>query len=64
MQRFLAQCRNIWHFYAADTLARLERYPEAESQFIEELKKKGDVKPEDERNMTTSKKKYREMKCA
>ena len=29
---------NELHFYAADTLARLERYPEAESQFIEELK--------------------------
>jgi tetratricopeptide (TPR) repeat protein len=26
------------HFYAADTLARLERYPEAEKEFIEELK--------------------------
>jgi arylsulfatase A-like enzyme/Tfp pilus assembly protein PilF len=26
------------HFYAGDTLARLERYPEAETQFIEELK--------------------------
>jgi arylsulfatase A-like enzyme/Tfp pilus assembly protein PilF len=26
------------HFYAADTLARLERYPEAEPEFIEELK--------------------------
>jgi arylsulfatase A-like enzyme/Tfp pilus assembly protein PilF len=26
------------HFYTADTLGRLERYPEAESQFIEELK--------------------------
>ena len=25
------------HFYAADTLGRLERYPEAETQFIEEL---------------------------
>ncbi|MCU1385176.1 MAG: hypothetical protein JWL71_3873 [Acidobacteria bacterium] len=29
---------NELHFYAADTLARLERYPEAETQFIEELK--------------------------
>jgi len=26
------------HFYTADTLARLERYPEAETEFIEELK--------------------------
>jgi tetratricopeptide (TPR) repeat protein len=26
------------HFYAGDTLARLERYSEAETQFIEELK--------------------------
>jgi arylsulfatase A-like enzyme/Tfp pilus assembly protein PilF len=26
------------HFYAADTLGRLERYPEAETQFIEELR--------------------------
>jgi arylsulfatase A-like enzyme/Flp pilus assembly protein TadD len=26
------------HFYTADTLARLERYPDAEKQFIEELK--------------------------
>jgi tetratricopeptide (TPR) repeat protein len=26
------------HFYAADTLGRLERYPEAEAEFIEELK--------------------------
>jgi arylsulfatase A-like enzyme/Flp pilus assembly protein TadD len=26
------------HFYAGDTLARLERYPDAERQFIEELK--------------------------
>jgi arylsulfatase A-like enzyme/predicted Zn-dependent protease len=26
------------HFYAADTLARLERYPEAEREFIAELK--------------------------
>jgi tetratricopeptide (TPR) repeat protein len=26
------------HYYAGDTLARLERYPEAETQFIEELK--------------------------
>jgi arylsulfatase A-like enzyme/Tfp pilus assembly protein PilF len=26
------------HFYTADTLARLERYPEAEPEFIEELK--------------------------
>jgi tetratricopeptide (TPR) repeat protein len=26
------------HYYAADTLARLERSPEAETQFIEELK--------------------------
>jgi choline-sulfatase len=26
------------HFYAADTLARLERYPDAEKEFIEELK--------------------------
>jgi len=26
------------HFYAGDTLARLERYPDAEKQFIEELK--------------------------
>src|SRR5262249_33575194 len=26
------------HFYAADTLARLERYDEAEAQFQEELK--------------------------
>ncbi len=26
------------HYYAADTLARLERYPDAEKQFIEELK--------------------------
>ena len=26
------------HFYAADTLARLERYPEAETEFLEELK--------------------------
>ena len=26
------------HFYAGDTLARLEQYPEAETQFIEELK--------------------------
>jgi arylsulfatase A-like enzyme/Flp pilus assembly protein TadD len=26
------------HFYAGDTLDRLERYPESESQFIEELK--------------------------
>ena len=25
------------HFYTADTLARLERYPEAETEFIEEL---------------------------
>ena len=29
---------NELHFYAADTLARLERYPEAEKEFIEELK--------------------------
>lgn len=29
---------NELHFYAADTLARLERYPEAETEFIEELK--------------------------
>jgi len=29
---------NELHFYTADTLARLERYPEAESEFIEELK--------------------------
>src|SRR6185295_9152110 len=29
---------NDLHFYAADTLGRLERYPEAETQFIEELK--------------------------
>ena len=28
------------------------------------LKKKGDLKPEDERTVTTSKKKYRELKCA
>ena len=26
------------HYYAGDTLARLERYPEAETEFIEELK--------------------------
>jgi arylsulfatase A-like enzyme/Flp pilus assembly protein TadD len=26
------------HFYAGDTLGRLERYPEAEAEFIEELK--------------------------
>jgi arylsulfatase A-like enzyme/Tfp pilus assembly protein PilF len=26
------------HFYTADTLGRLERYPEAEAEFIEELK--------------------------
>ncbi len=26
------------HFYAADTLGRVERYPEAEHEFIEELK--------------------------
>jgi arylsulfatase A-like enzyme/cytochrome c-type biogenesis protein CcmH/NrfG len=26
------------HFYAGDTLARLERYPEAEPEFVEELK--------------------------
>ena len=26
------------HFYTGDTLARLERYPEAETEFIEELK--------------------------
>ena len=29
---------NELHFYAADTLGRLERYPEAEHEFIEELK--------------------------
>jgi tetratricopeptide (TPR) repeat protein len=29
---------NELHFYTADTLARLERYPEAETAFIEELK--------------------------
>ncbi len=29
---------NELHFYAADTLARLERYPEAEAQFLAELK--------------------------
>jgi tetratricopeptide (TPR) repeat protein len=29
---------NELHFYAADTLARLERYPDAEKEFIEELK--------------------------
>ncbi len=29
---------NELHFYTADTLARLERYPEAETEFIEELK--------------------------
>ena len=29
---------NELHFYTADTLARLERYPEAEAEFIEELK--------------------------
>ena len=29
---------NELHFYTADTLARLERYPEAESEFIDELK--------------------------
>ncbi len=29
---------NELHFYTADTLGRLERYPEAELQFIEELK--------------------------
>ena len=29
---------NELHFYAADTLGRLERYPEAETEFIEELK--------------------------
>ena len=29
---------NELHFYTADTLARLERYPEAEREFIEELK--------------------------
>ena len=29
---------NELHFYTADTLARLERYPEAEPEFIEELK--------------------------
>jgi tetratricopeptide (TPR) repeat protein len=26
------------HFYTGDTLGRLERYPEAEAEFIEELK--------------------------
>ena len=26
------------HFYTADTLGRLERYPEAEAEFLEELK--------------------------
>jgi thioredoxin-like negative regulator of GroEL len=26
------------HFYAGDTLGRLERYPEAEAQFVEELR--------------------------
>lgn len=26
------------HYYAADTLARLERYPEAEKEFVEELR--------------------------
>src|SRR6185436_3355607 len=29
---------NELHFYTGDTLGRLERYPEAETQFIEELK--------------------------
>ena len=29
---------NELHFYAADTLARLERYPDAEKEFIEELR--------------------------
>jgi tetratricopeptide (TPR) repeat protein len=29
---------NELHFYAADTLARFERYEEAEREFIEELK--------------------------
>jgi choline-sulfatase len=28
-----------WHFYAADTLGRLERYPEAEAEFLLELQR-------------------------
>jgi len=30
--------RAEWHFYTGDTLGRLERYAEAEAEFIEELK--------------------------